>query len=159
MPIHRPKVQFVAGIDPDLDKSGLVIYDRKENAWFCKTVTQYELQEIIISEYKAEEIEIFVESGWDNNGFFHIEKFPETWKDWDEDKKLKYIAKAATRVGENFGVGKSIVHILTANGFKVQTRPPKSAKWDTHTFKRATGLEKGYNEEIRDACRTMWDFK
>ncbi|UFH52525.1 hypothetical protein [Spirosoma sp. KNUC1025] len=158
LPIHRPKCQFVAGIDPDLDKSGLVIYDRVEKAWFCKTLTQHKLQEAIIGSYTTHELEIIVEAGWMNDSFFHEEGFPDTFDKWPLQNKLAYVAKAASRVGENFGVGKSISHIFKANGYSVVEVAPTTAKWNADLFKRQTGLTHGYNEEIRDACRTMFPF-
>lgn len=159
LPIHRVRCQFCAGIDPDLDKSGLVIYDRQENAWYCKTLTHYQLQETIRQNYTTDELELFIEAGWLNPGFYHEEGFPDTFDSWPLQNKLDYVAKAASRVGENFGVGKSMISYFESCGYTVQSIAPTTAKWDAEEFKRRTGLPKGYNQEIRDAARTMYLFR
>ncbi|CCG99815.1 hypothetical protein FAES_1805 [Fibrella aestuarina BUZ 2] len=167
---YQPKCRYVAGIDPDIDKSGLVIYDRDERRWLCLTIPVAELREKILG-FSALDIEIIVEAGWLVGGFHHMAGMPANLRSRGVNAQLAYVGEACTRVGQNFGVGKTIVALLQAEGYEVKlVTPPKpprrkpgepkvKMKWDAEKFMHLTGLDYGHNEEIRDACRTMYPFK
>ncbi|NID09347.1 hypothetical protein [Fibrivirga algicola] len=159
VPTISRHARYIAGIDPDIDKSGLVIYDRQENAWLCTTATLHMLIQGITQDFVPDSIDFIVEAGWDNKGFFHFGGFPPGFDKWGQKSQFAYIAKVGSRVGENFGIGKTIVHMLQAMGYRVHTVKPQSGKWDADEFMQKTGLTYGYNPEVRDACRTMYPFK
>lgn len=170
LPIHRPKCRYVAGIDPDITKSGLVIYDRDERRWLCETLTLHALREQVLN-FAPGDTEIIVEAGWLLGGFHHIGAMPKNLASRGRRAQWAYIAEAATRVGRNFGIGQTIVALLKAEGYDVREVPPPKPpkrklgepkpvmKWDAAKFMLLTGLDYGHNEEIRDACRTMYPFK
>ncbi|ARK13075.2 hypothetical protein A6C57_23550 [Fibrella sp. ES10-3-2-2] len=171
MPLHRTKCRYVAGIDPDLDKSGLVIYDRDKRAWWCGTLPLFDLLLFLQTDFTTADLEIIVEAGWLVPGFHHFAGFPPGFDKRPLEARYAYLAEVAARVGQNFGIGRTLVRMLTAHGFSVtEARPPKppkrkkgekkqSAKWDAARFMEMTSLAYGYNPEVRDACRTMYPFK
>lgn len=154
MPIHK-QTPLIAGIDPDLDKSGLSIWSRSEKRFILlKSVTFAQLLETIRS-MDPTQIRFRIGAGWLNKGFHHRMGFPKGFEKWSEKSKLAYMAEAGSRVGENFGVGKIITHYLRANGYEVEECREQSGKWDAATFMKFTGLPKGYNPEIRDSARLV----
>ena len=145
--------RYVAGIDPDCTASGFVVYDRETALWphLC-CLDQPKLQQVSLT-YKPDEILFSVEAGWLNPGIWH----GKNTSGWDGNKAKAYGAAIGKAVGRNFDIGHQIIHFLRANGYPVEEFRPKGPKWKAHTMMRETKLPKGYNQEIRDAVRSMWD--
>ena len=144
--------RFICGIDPDTDKSGVVIFDRDSRTFpVLLTLDMPRLQSLFV-DYAPPDILIVVEAGWLNPGLFH----GKDTRDWDARKAKAYGAAIGKTVGRNFEVGHSIIHFLTANQYQVEQYRPCSRKWNSEFFRRQTKLKKGYNAEIRDSVRAIW---
>lgn len=146
--------RFIAGIDPDINKSGLAVFDRKEKAFQClKCVHSDDLKEILLS-YAPDSVLIVVEAGWLNPGMWH----GKDTQGWDGRKAKAYGAAIATQVGKNHHVGQSFLTYFSDRHYQTDTYRPASAKWKAPFFKRQTKLTKGHNQEIRDAVRAIWTY-
>ena len=156
--LTRLKKPLIAGVDPDVDKSGLAIWSRPEKRWIAiKTLPFAEMQETITN-YGSDEIEIAVEAGWKNKGMYkhHKANLPPEFDKWHDEARLGYMFQRGVDVGRNHSVGETLAHYLTANGFQVLEWQPRIAKWNAADLLQYTGLAIRSNPEIRDAIRAAF---
>ncbi|MBO0947555.1 hypothetical protein [Fibrella forsythiae] len=158
MPIHRARCRFIMGIDPDVDNSGLLVYDRQAVKWYADELDLFALIAWIQKEFNPADLDTIIEAGWKNPSYHHVATFNPRFKVMSEKNKLAFIARAAMDVGENFNVGKQIDKRLKQLSYNTTLVAPVSAKLNAAEFMRRTKLEHGYNETIRDAYRTMEPF-
>lgn len=158
LPITKARVRYIVGIDPDIKKSGLAIYDCEQKVWTdfgdytCLHVETY------VRTLPAENTTVYVEAGWLNQGL--QKKFrdnpPKDWHLWPNDQKLAWMFARGVDVGENFRAGKFFVERLREYGFEVVEYRPVTAKWDAQDLARYTGITKRTNPEIRDAIKIVF---
>ncbi len=158
LPIAR-QTPLIAGIDPDIDKSGLAIWSRKDRKYTVLKVLPFaELQETLCS-YDPAELSVVVEAAWLNGDIMyrhHEKNLPKDFNKWTIEGRYAYMFKRGTDVGRNFAVGQTLVHYLKANGYDVEERKPESKKWDSATFQSLTKLKIRTNQEVRDAAKLVF---
>lgn len=144
--------RYIMGVDPDLTASGVAIYDRETRTWpTLACMGETELQRLILT-YSPSDLLIVVEAGWLNGGLFH----GKDTTGWDGKKAKAYGAAIAIQVGKNFGIGFSLLTYCQLLNYPTEQYRPASKKWKADFFRRQTRLDKGYNQEIRDAVRAIW---
>jgi len=132
---------LIIGIDPDLEKSGVAIWDTRTKDFVLLSALTIDVLLSIMKEnptmegkffnfgyYKMEDIkEIRIDAGWLNKkSNYHKAQGP---------RRRERIAK---NVGENHGVGKLIGQILESKGFTVIYVKPTNAKLTFYNFNRIT---------------------
>lgn len=98
----KTKYEYVIGIDPDVDGSGVgILYDgreiRKEHLLLPYLVEHLKYLKGRASA-SGKSIKVFIEAGWMNKGNYHLV----------EDRSQKHAAKLGEKVGRNHEVGKQI---------------------------------------------------
>lgn len=158
LPINRHKKPFICGVDPDVDKSGLAIWSRKENKWVLLQTLPFAAMQETITNYGFEQIQIVVEAGWKNKGMHkhHKNNLPKGFETWTPEGQWGYMFQRGVDVGRNHTVGETLAHYLTANRFEVIEWQPRVAKWNAAELALYTGLKMRTNQEIRDAIRAVW---
>lgn len=144
----------VIGIDPDCKASGVAVYSRPMKQFQLLACYPQPELESMARGYDRETTLFVVEAGWLNKGIWH----GKNTAGWDGKKAMAYGAAIGKSVGANHEIGRQIITFLRSEGFTVEEFKPKRQKWKAADFKRYTGLEKGYNPEIRDAVRAMFSY-
>ncbi len=162
LPIQSLRINYVVGIDPDIEKSGLAVWSRtKRMHTFIDAVNFHDLIKNLLLVKPGEAI-FRVDAGWLNSGFHHSAGLPENFETWTVESKLAYYFKLGVQVGRNFGVGQVIVQLLiTIHGPDnvKEVRPmPENPKWSAADLKRYTGWDKRTNGDSRDAAKLCFQF-
>jgi len=142
--------RFICGIDPDLTKSGIAIWDSWLESWVKYLASPNEDIPKILSEFKPDMIAIYLEAGWMNKKS-NFRKMVST----------RVAQNIAMKVGQNHAVGKMLASELRSLGFEViDTKPlykgPLKGKngWTKagkdHIVSQ-TGITTRMNDEVRDA--------
>ena len=150
--------RFVAGIDPDIERSGLAIWDRVTNTpVFFKALPIHQLQMTVL-EYGPQDLTLYVEAGWLNQGFYsyYQPQLPDGFSTWSKKNQQAYMFQRGCDVGRNHGAGQVICHFFRANGYNVVEWKPQSGKWDAALLKRITGIATRTNQEVRDALKLAY---
>lgn len=136
--------KILIGIDPDIDKSGVAIYN---GSYTLLNLEFPKLVELINSmeEFK-ENVTFYVEIGELNSSNFHVKFIPKTISN-----TRAYCAKIGANVGKNFATAKLICDLIEYNGYKIRKVRPTSSKKDADYFKRVSKLNIKTNQENRDA--------
>lgn len=136
------KTNIYIGIDPDIDKSGVAIWDRRDKSLELYNMTLPEL----IDELKAYNVPIHVviEAGWLIN--------KSNWHTAQGQFRRERIAK---NVGENHAIGKIIEQFCKHLNFSHELQKPKG-KINQQTFKNMTKVIKRTNQEQRDAAMLVY---
>jgi hypothetical protein len=155
---RRVKPQYCIGIDPDKDKSGFAIYDRRQ-AKFTRfeSLEAFPLHQACTS-HLTNECEFFVEAGWLNKGMnkYQKENLPAAYHNYPPERQWAFWFDRGTDVGINFGIGHFIIALLRAMGYTVFLYQPKSAKWKAEQLKSITGITARTNQDTRDAIRAAY---
>lgn len=133
------------GIDPDVDKSGIAIWD-SSTASFTAIETQnfFDVLETLLQNKDAF---VRIEAGWLNKkSNFHL-------------AKSKGISDAISRkVGENHMIGKLFENFCVRNGIKHSLSRPTKKKYDKIAFTKTTGYKGRTNQDSRDAAMLVYGF-
>ena len=156
---------LVVGIDPDLSRTGIAIYDTASKKLIdCRSIKFMEVVKVVLS-LPLETTLVRVEAGW------LVRK-----SNWHSRKTMKVLEKKgitgerasniaqrqAKNVGENHAIGKIIAETLTDAGFNVELIPPAgySQFFDNNLFfKRQTGYPGRTNKDARAAAAMCWKYK
>ncbi|MCX6217686.1 hypothetical protein [Spirosoma sp.] len=162
LPIQSLRINYVVGIDPDIERSGLAVWSRiKRQHTFIDAVDFYTLIQNLLL-VKPGEALFRVDAGWLNAGFHHAAGLPDNFETWTVESKLAYYFKLGVQVGRNFGVGQAIVQLLVtihgADNVKEVRPMPKNPKWSAADLKRYTGWEGRTNPDSRDAAKLCFQF-
>lgn len=133
------------GIDPDIDKSGIAIWDSSRGSFdFLSTQSFYDLLDTLLMN---KESYVRIEAGWLNKkSNYHV-------------AKSKGISDAISRkVGENHMIGKLIERFCIRNNIKYQLIKPSTKKYNSITFTKTTGVKGRTNQEVRDAAMLVFGF-
>jgi len=140
---------FVVGIDPDLKKSGVAVWDVNKQDFVDVTAWTFpQLIEKFRTNYlKSNVVLVRVEAGW-----LHKKS---NWHG-SQGYRAEHIAK---KVGWNQGVGMKIVEYLRVLGYRVEEVQPIGKHWkDGKAFTRATGWESRTNQDMRDAALLVYEY-
>lgn len=127
------------GIDPDVEKSGVAVYDTEDKSLELKTLDFWSIIEEIESYLVP--VTLVIEAGW------LIKK-----SNWHGTSKQSKTAgeRIAKNVGSNHQVGKLLAKYCESKGIKYSLVKP-IGKLDHNTFKKITGYKGRTNQEVRDA--------
>lgn len=161
------KPQFIIGIDPDVDKSGIGIINTTSPAGIIIDYTSLPLPELIEQVVKTAELaaphpcRIFIEAGWLNKGNWHLNPC--------DNKQLA--AAKGRQAGRNHQLGLDICALLDHRGIQHTEVLPLVKCWkgkdrkithdELNTIVRwvnGVGLPRGRsNQEERDAMLLAWE--
>lgn len=145
-------MRFVVGIDPDVDKNGLAVYDGEKVELY--SLLFVDVLPFILSLCDKGRVHVFVEGGWLNKGFFHL-RYGES---------VSMAAKKGWGVGRNHQTGMLLVEVLQKAGIMVDIQKPFKKCWKgkdgkiTHEelVRICPVSAKRSNQEERDACLIAW---
>lgn len=134
------------GIDPDLIKSGVGLWESRSKHLSICALTFFDLMEYIQVQKRFDpQLIVFLEAGWKNKvSNFH----------GGANKRIS--DSIARKVGENHAVGKLIEQFLIKEKIEYHLITPTSRKWSAEDFKRITGNTTRTNSEMRDAARLIF---
>lgn len=130
------------GIDPDVDKSGVAVWDKSNKTLELYNMTMPELIDKL-KRYNSS-IYVVIEAGWLIN--------KSNWHTAHGQYRREKIAK---NVGENHASGKIIEQFCKHLGISYELMKPKG-KIDQQTFKNMTKVIKRTNQEQRDAAMLVY---
>ncbi|SOD81073.1 hypothetical protein [Spirosoma fluviale] len=147
--LNKSKINI--GIDPDREKSGIAVWKRAEGNtkgyYLClKTMTFFPLLRYVEGAYSPDTTVIYLEAGWLNRK-----------KNFHKDRGERRREKIAADVGANHEVGKKLLEGLLELSYTVVLMRPQTEKWDAEQFMLYTGLNYGFNEEIRDSAKYVFN--
>lgn len=127
----KMEYETIIGIDPDMEKSGIAIYQRKAKTLFLDSLDICHLIKMI--ELCDRHNTIFaVEAGYLNKSNWHI-----------KNASSKVVAsEIGRRTGENHATAKHIVSILRGFGFEVIEQRPLAKVWRGGKISHKEFLEK-----------------
>lgn len=145
-------MRLIVGIDPDVDKNGVAVYDGVKVVLYSMPFS--DIVPFMLSLRDFGEVHVFVEGGWLNKGFFHLRK--------GESSSLA--AKKGWGVGRNHQTGMLLVEVLKKAGIDVDIQKPFKKCWKgkdgkiTHEeLARICPLYgQRSNQEERDAALIAW---
>jgi hypothetical protein len=133
------------GIDPDIDKSGLCVYDRyADDKMQLFTASFFDVLQTIDEWNGRRRTIVKLEAGWLNKK-----------SNWHGGKS-NVAQKIAKNVGENHATGKLIEQYCIRNNYQYKLIVPKKSKVDAVMFKKLTGYERRTNQELRDAAMLVY---
>lgn len=152
----RNQHQFVVGIDPDCDLSGLCIVNRKEKK--VDAIGKYSFPELVLMLYRMkdkQDFKVYVEAGWITETNYRI----------FNAKSAAYASKMGVAIGRNHETGRKIVECLEFLGVEVEAVAPLRKSWrgkdgkiTADEFKSVTGVTGRHNQEERDAGLIAWTY-
>ncbi|GGH24738.1 hypothetical protein FAZ19_16215 [Sphingobacterium alkalisoli] len=146
--------ELIVGIDPDVDKNGVAVYQKSTKDLQLSALSFFQLFEYLKSN-KENIREVIVEASWlINKSNFHC-----------ENKGARVASKIGSKTGSNHEVGRKIIEMCEYIGIKVIGVRPLKKRWKgpdgkiTHEeFKQITGYSKSTNQEKRDAGLLVWGY-
>lgn len=145
---------LIIGIDPDVDKNGVAIYNKKTRGLNLSALSFFSLFDLLRGE-KDNIREVVVEASWlIKKSNFHC-----------ETKGVRVASSIGSRTGANHEVGRKIIEMCEYVGINVIGVRPLKKRWKgpdgkiTHEeFKQITGYSKSTNQEKRDAGLLVWGY-
>jgi len=132
------------GIDGDVDKSGVALWNGKEFE-FIGNKSFWELIDYIAELSSRCELKIILEAGFLNKkSNFH----------WVKSRAAA--EKISKNVGQNEMIAKLVNEYCILNDIAIELVRPAKRKWDAATFMLLTGQRQGYNQDARDAARLVF---
>lgn len=160
------KVQYVIGIDPDVEKSGVAFLDCSTRMLEVDTLSFADLLDYLLSvkrkaEVQQKHVRIIIEAGWLNKAHWHLSP---------KDTKQSAAAKGNS-AGRNHEVGRKIAEMCEHWQLPYELIKPLALKvcgvniWKgpdgkiTHNeLSYFTGLTGRTNQEARDAALIAWTW-
>ena len=133
------------GVDPDIDKNGVAVYDTQDNSLELSNLSFWDLIEEIESYLVP--ITVIIESG------HLISK-----SNWHGAKTKSTAAKIGKNVGANHQVGRLLIEYCEHNGIKYKAVEPKG-KIKAKIFNHIWRISKRTNQEQRDAAMLLISYK
>lgn len=136
------KINIFIGIDPDVDKSGVAVWDNRDKSLELYNMNVPQLIDGLQA-YNVP-IHVVIEAGWLIN--------KSNWHNAQGQFRRERIAK---NVGENHAIGKVIEQMCKHLKISYELQKPKG-KIKSETFKKITGYTKKSNQETRDAAMLVY---
>ena len=153
------KYDYIVGIDPDTDKSGVVTIYKDKVYCECLEFPRV-IEHFLFISRKAkqdnETVVIVVEAGWLNETHFHLKT---------GDSRRVSAAKGNS-VGRNHETGRKIIEMAKHYGLEVVEQRPLRKYWKgqdgkiTHEELKQfiPELPSRTNQEVRDAALIAWNY-
>lgn len=146
--LNKPK--YIIGIDPDVDQSGIAIYDTElKQLTDVRSVPLFALCEQIDVTVAGGNYLIRLEAGW-------LKKK----SNWHGGKGA--VAQCiAKQVGRNHEIGRQIEKYLIQQKYNYELLEPRGYSnifKDAEFFKQVTGWTKQTNEDSRASCAMVWGY-
>jgi hypothetical protein len=140
----------IIGIDPDLKKNGVALFDITTNTLtVCKSMYIWDLF-TFLNENKTDAL-ILLEFSM-SNYIWHQSKF----------QSRNYENKIAANVGKNKAAAQIILDFLTINGYNFKQKAPAGYSLyfkNADFFKRITGYQRQTNNDARAAAALIFSNK
>lgn len=145
---------LIIGIDPDVDKNGVAVYQKPTRGLQLLSLTFFELFDFL-NQNKGDIREIVIEAGWKHKkSNFH-----------NSHSGVGVAAKIGSRTGANHEVGRKIVEMCAYLSITSKEVMPLRKRWKgtdgkitQEEFKQITGYSKRNNQEMRDAGLLVWGY-
>lgn len=137
------KSKFIIGIDPDIDRSGVAVWDKKSKRFFkLETMRFWDLADFLhpVQWNGIVDVMVLISAGW------LIDK--SNWHGKNQSSEAKQ--KIAMNVGINHASGKLIEQFCIKHKIPYRLVKP-TGKVDAAYFKRLTGWKGRTNQDVRDA--------
>mgnify|MGYP000290616877 CR=1 FL=1 len=131
------------GIDPDVSKSGVCLYNSKTN-FTLLTLSYFELFDLLKN--TNVNIKVYIEAGWLNKSNWHKVA----------NGSASINANIGLRTGANHEVGRKIVEMCEYLKIEYFLIRPTKSKINAETFNKITGFNKRTNQEVRDATMLVF---
>jgi hypothetical protein len=138
---------FYIGIDPDLDRSGVAIFEKDNKILVLKNLSFWQLFDLL-KEHNEKIIIVRIEAGWLNK--------KSNWHTEYGQTKTKG-ESIARNVGENHAVAKLIVQMCIYLELKYEIIQPRAHKTDATLFRAITKYDGKTNQDNRDAAMLLFD--
>lgn len=137
------KSKVYVGIDPDVSKSGVAVWDVLKKNLELDNLKFFDLfQNLVYLKNKfGERLKVIIEAGWLNKSNWHAVK----------GGNSSINAQIGQRTGANHEVGKKIVEMCEYLQIEYELIKPTKSKVNAEFFKKITGLKCRTNQEQRDA--------
>jgi len=147
---NRKKGEYIIGIDPDREKSGIAVFSLKTKSMEIYSYSFFQLFDVIRAASETISL-IRIEAGWLNKkSNFHNK--PGQSKEVGE--------RIANDVGANAESGRKIAEMCEYLNIPYELVKPLGTKSiDSTLFKKITGYKKRTNQDQRDAAMLVWDYK
>ena len=143
------------GIDPDIDKSGLAVWNSSNQAF--KEINDYDfftmLEVLKQWSWGHKNLKVYVEAGWRHSK-----------SNWHGNKSKGVAARIGKNVGQNHQIGKLLVKFCQLHSIECVEVKPLVKRWgedgkqkiNANEFKNLTGWVETTNPEKRDAALLVW---
>jgi hypothetical protein len=131
------------GIDPDVSKSGVCLYNSKTNFTLLK-LSYFELFDLLKN--TKGNTKVYIEAGWLNKSNWH--------KVSSGSSAIN--ANIGLRTGANHEAGRKIVEMCEYLKLEYLLIKPTRSKINSDTFNKITGFKKRTNQEVRDAAMLVF---
>lgn len=152
--------EFTIGIDPDLHKSGIAVWNASHAKWdLHKAIPNEDIIDTLSDIAPASKSKIYLEAGWVNK------------KSNFRGGNYRTAQAKARNVGENHAAGKMLVKMLEKAGYQVFLVRPlskgngilksKQGSWTQHGRKwiqERSGISEKMNDDVRDAVYLVCHF-
>jgi len=141
------KFRYFIGIDPDVEKSGFAIWDKKESEFITYLALAFwELINLLTLNSELIDTKVIIEAGWLNKkSNFH-----------GGPNQKKHVGELiAKKVGANHQVGKLLVEYCEYHKIPYEVVCPKTKKTTAAMFKMIIGLNIK-NQDVIDACMLVY---
>lgn len=145
------KPDFIIGIDPDCDRSGVAVVNASTKSLYtCTNKTFPELIDYLYAMREAN-VRVAVEAGWlvEKSNYHPV-----------QGRRAEKIAK---NVGSNHETGRKIIEMCKYYGLDVVARCPLKKCWNSRDgkitaeeFAEVTGFAARTNQDARDAGLIAW---
>ncbi len=137
--------KFYMGIDPDRDKSGVVVWNKQTKEFtFMGLLSFFDLYDYLLK--FNEDLHIRIEAGW------LISKI-----NWHKPGSNQFVsAKIGSYVGANHETGKKIAEMCDYLDITYTLVKPSSKKMTASDFNKIIGRTLRTNQEVRDAAMLVY---
>lgn len=133
---------ILAGIDPDVDKSGFaLIHGQTVEISTLSFFDVFKRFKQLITEHGTESISVYIECGFLNKSNWHKKV----------GKSASLNAKIGERTGANFETAKKLCEMCEYLGLNYYKVRPTRRKLNSEQFKKITNITQRTNQEMRDA--------
>lgn len=145
---------LIIGIDPDVYKNGVAIYNQEEQVLRLRCLKFFDLYQYLWNNQESIKL-VIIEAGYLNKGNWHKVKGSPSIN-----------SKIGERTGANFEVSKKIVEMCDFLNIPFKEIKPLSKIWKgankkvtAEEFEKITGIKGRTNQEMRDAGLIALTYK